>query len=99
MQLGPTIAQGAEIVEWTDKLESIGTAVGAIGTLLTLIFVALQLKKQSESLRDQRDASIRSLDAVSKQIAAHVEQTSYVAEQTRLQTQQTAHVAEQTAIL
>jgi hypothetical protein len=99
MQLGQGIVQGAEIVKWTDVVESLGAAAGAIGTLITLIFVALQLRRQSESLRDQRDASVRSLDAVSKQIAAQAEQTAYVAEQTRLQTRQAAHVAEQTAIL
>lgn len=99
MQLALNVAQVAETVKWTDVVESLGTVAGATGTLLTLVFVALQLKRQSESLRDQRDASIQSLDAVSKQIAAQVEQTSYVAEQTRLQTKQATHVAEQTAIL
>ncbi|MGW5722674.1 hypothetical protein ACWEVP_41340 [Amycolatopsis sp. NPDC003865] len=99
MQLALDAAQVTETVKWTEIVESLGTVAGATGTLLTLVFVALQLKRQAESLRDQRDASVRSLDAVSKQIAAQAEQTSYVAEQTRLQTTQTTYVAEQTAIL
>jgi hypothetical protein len=85
----------ADVVLWTDTVQAIAEAAGAVGTLAALIFLGLQLRSQTRALGEQRESSIRGLEAVAEQIRLQVEQASHVAEQTRLQTEQTSILSQQ----
>lgn len=97
--LARAVAPSIQAIEWTDIVTAVATAAAALGTLATLIFFGLQLRKQSQALSHQREASDESLRILAEQIAAQIEQTRLAAEQTRLQTQQASYVAEQTRLL
>ena len=76
------------VVKWTDVVTAVATAAAAVGTLLALVFVGLQLRSQSAALDNQR-----TLQVLAEQTKLQTQQAGHVAEQTRLLTQQVETVA------
>ena len=75
-----------DIVLWTDAVQAVAEAAGAVGTLAALVFLGLQLRSQTKALQEQRESSTSGLKALAEQVRLQVVQAGYVAEQTRLQT-------------
>jgi hypothetical protein len=84
-----------DIVLWTDAVQAVAEAAGAVGTLAALVFLGLQLRSQTRALQEQRESSTGGLKALAEQVRLQVVQAGYVAEQTRLQTEQTNLLSDQ----